>query len=62
MMSQCIAAPRQAVMDADLGSSKGCGCAHAAIEKHQPVRRAVLLAACAALRLNPASLSAARMH
>ena len=39
--------------------------AHAAIEKHQfgqPVRRAVLLDTCAALRLNPASLSAARMH
>ncbi|WP_349279962.1 hypothetical protein ABLV49_01920 [Polaromonas hydrogenivorans] len=60
-----IAALRQATVGAGLGSSKGCGWAHAAIEKHQsgqPVRRAVLLDACAALRLNPASLSAARMH
>ena len=60
-----IAALRQATVGAGLGGSKGCGWAHAAIEKHQsgqPVRRAVLLDACAALRLNPASLSAARMH
>ena len=60
-----IAALRQATVGAGLGSSKGCGWAHAAIEKHQsgqPVRRAVLHAACAALKLNPASLSAARMH
>ncbi|MDB5867974.1 MAG: hypothetical protein JWP96_306 [Polaromonas sp.] len=60
-----IAALRQAAVGAGLGSSKGCGWAHAAIEKHQagqPVRRAVLLDACAALRLNPASLGAARMH
>ena len=60
-----IAALRQATVGAGLGSSKGCGWAHAAIEKHQsgqPVRRAVLLDACAALRLNPASLGAARMH
>ena len=60
-----IAALRQATVSAGLGSSKGCGWAHAAIEKHQsgqPVRRAVLLDACAALRLNPANLKAARMH
>lgn len=60
-----IAALRQAAVGAGLGSSKSCGWAHAAIEKHQsgqPVRRAVLLDACAALRLNPASLAAARMH
>ena len=60
-----IAALRQATVGAGLGSSKGCGWAHAAIEKHQsgqPVRRAVLLDACAALRLNPASLKGARMH
>ena len=60
-----IAALRQATVGAGLGSSKGCGWAHAAIEKHQsgqPVRRAVLLDACAALRLNPASLRGARMH
>lgn len=60
-----IAALRQAAVGAGLGSSKGCGWAHAAIEKHQsgqPVRRAVLLDACAALKLNPASLRAARMH
>ncbi|ABM35706.1 hypothetical protein [Polaromonas naphthalenivorans] len=60
-----IAALRQATVGAGLGSSKGCGWAHAAIEKHQsgqPVRRAVLRDACAALRLNPASLAAARMH
>ena len=60
-----IAALRQATVGAGLGSSKGCGWAHAAIEKHQsgqPVRRAVLLDACAALRLNPASLRVARMH
>lgn len=60
-----IAALRQATVGAGLGSSKSCGWAHAAIEKHQsgqPVRRAVLLDACAALRLNPASLRVARMH
>ena len=60
-----IAALRQTVVGAGLGSSKGCGWAHAALEKHQsgqPVRRAVLHAACAALKVNPASLSAARMH
>jgi len=60
-----IAALRQATVGAGLGSSKGCGWAHAAIEKHksgQPVRRAVLLDACAALRLDPASLGAGRMH
>ena len=60
-----IAALRQATVGAGLGSSKGCGWAHAAIEKHQsgqPVRRAVLLDACAALRLNPASLKGTRMH
>ena len=59
------AALRQPVVGAGLGSSKGCGWAHAALEKHQsgqPVRRAVLHAACAALKVNPASLSAARMH
>ena len=56
---------RQATVGAGLGSSKGCGWAHAAIEKHQsgqPVRRAVLLDACAALKVNPASLGSARMH
>lgn len=62
-----LATLRQAVMDAGLGSAKGCGWAHAAIEKHQsgqPVRRAVLLDACAALKLKPSSLSlhAARLH
>ena len=60
-----IAALRQATVGAGLGSSKGCGWAHAAIEKHQSgqaVRRAVLLDACAALRVNPASLRGARMH
>ena len=62
-----LAALRQAAMDAGLGSAKGCGWAHAAIEKHragQPVRRAVLLNACAALKLKPSSLSlhAARLH
>ena len=62
-----LAALRQAAMDAGLGSAKGCGWAHAAIEKHQsgqPVRRAVLLDACAALKLKPSSLSlhAARLH
>ena len=60
-----IAALRQAAVGAGLGSSKGCGWAHAAIEKHQsgqPVRRAVLLDACAALKVNPASLGAGRMH
>jgi len=38
-----IAALRQATVGAGLGSSKSCGWAHAAIEKHQsgqPVRRA----------------------
>ncbi|MEC5211806.1 biotin operon repressor [Polaromonas sp. CG_9.5] len=62
-----LAALRQAAIDAGLGSAKGCGWAHAAIEKHragQPVRRAVLLDACAALKLKPASLSlhAAHLH
>lgn len=60
-----LATLRQAAMDAGLGSAKGCGWAHAAIEKHsagQPVRRAVLLDACAALKLNPSSLSAAGLH
>ena len=60
-----IAALRQATVGAGLGSSKSCGWAHAAIEKHQsgqPVRRAVLLDACAALKVNPASLGAGRMH
>ena len=62
-----LAALRQAAIDAGLGSAKGCGWAHAAIEKHragQPVRRAVLLNACAALKLKPSSLSlhAARLH
>ena len=60
-----IAAQRQAIVSAGLGGGKGCGWAHAAIEKHQsgqPVRRAVLRDACAALRLNPASLGAGRMH
>jgi len=60
-----IAALRQATVGAGLGSSKGCGWAHAAIAKHQsgqPVRRAVLRDACAALKVNPASLRVARMH
>ena len=62
-----LAALRQATIDAGLGSAKGCGWAHAALEKHragQPVRRAVLLDACAALKLKPSSLSlhAARLH
>ena len=60
-----LAALRQAAMDAGLGSVKGCGWAHAAIEKHragQPVRRAVLLDACAALKLKPSSLYAAGLH
>ena len=62
-----LAALRQAAMDAGLGSAKGCGWAHAAIEKHragQPVRRAVLLDACAALKLKLSSLSlhAAGLH
>lgn len=62
-----LAALRQAAMNAGLGSAKGCGWAHAAIEKHQsgqPVRRAVLLDACAALKLKPSSLSphAAGLH
>lgn len=46
-------------MDDGLGSAKGCGWAHAAIEKHrgyQPVRRAVLLDACAALKPKPSSV------
>lgn len=54
-----IAALRQAVVGAGLGGSKGCGWAHAAIEKQQsgqPVRRAVLLDACTTPRLDPASL------
>lgn len=58
-----IAALRQSIAGAGCGASKGW--AHAAIEKHQsgqPVRRAVLLDACAALKLDPASLGAARMH
>ena len=60
-----IAALRQATVGAGLGGSKGCGWAHAAIEKHQsgqPVRRAVLRDACTALKLNPASLGVGRMH
>lgn len=60
-----LAALRQAAMDAGLGSAKGCGWAHAAIEKHhagQPVRRAVLLDACTALKLKPSSLHAAGLH
>ena len=60
-----LAALRQAAMDAGLGSAKSCGWAHAAIEKHragQPVRRAVLLDACAALKLKPSSLYAAGLH
>ena len=60
-----LAALRQAAMDAGLGSAKGCGWAHAAIEKHQsgqPVRRAVLLDACAALKLKPSSLSLHAVH
>ena len=62
---QRLAALRQAVMDDGLGSAKGCGWAHAAIEKHragQPVRRAVLLDACAALKLKPSSVYAAGLH
>ena len=58
-----LAALRQSIASADCGASKGW--AHAAIEKHQsgqPVRRAVLLDACAALKLDPASLAAARIH
>ena len=60
-----LATLRQAAMEAGLGSAKGCGWAHAAIEKHragQPVRRAVLLDACAALKLKPSSLYAAGLH
>ena len=62
-----LAALRQATIDAGLGSAKGCGWAHAALEKHragQPVRRAVLLDACAALKLKLSSLSlhAAGLH
>jgi hypothetical protein len=60
-----IAALRQSVVGAGLGCSASKGWAHAAIEKHQsgqPVRRAVLLDACAALKLNPASLAAGRFH
>ena len=58
-----IAVLRQSIASAGCGASKGW--AHAAIEKHQsgqPVRRAVLLDACAALKLDPASLAAARIH
>jgi hypothetical protein len=60
-----IAALRQSVVGAGLGCGASKSWAHAAIEKHQsgqPVRRAVLLDACAALKLDPASLRAARMH
>lgn len=60
-----IAALRQAVVGAGFGCSASKGWAHTVIEKHQsgqPVRRAVLLDACAALKLDPASLGAARMH
>jgi hypothetical protein len=56
-----IAALRQSVVGAGLGSSASKGWAHTVIEKHQsgqPVRRAVLLDACAALKLDPASLAA----
>ena len=60
-----LQALRQSVVGAGLGSSKGCGWAHAAIEKHQsgqPVRRAVLLDACAALKVDPASVGVGRLH
>ncbi|MDQ3061151.1 MAG: hypothetical protein M3R45_16830, partial [Pseudomonadota bacterium] len=60
-----IAALRQSVVGAGLGSSKSCGWAHAAIEKHQagqPVRRAVLLNACAVLKVDPASVGANRIE
>ncbi len=60
-----LKALRQSMVDAGVGSSKGCGWAHAAIEKHQsgqPVRRAVLLDACAALKVDPASVGVGRMH
>jgi hypothetical protein len=60
-----IAALRQSVVGAGLGNSASKGWAHTVIEKHQsgqPVRRAVLLNACAALKLDPASLAAGRMH
>jgi hypothetical protein len=60
-----IAALRQSIVGAGLGSSKSCGWARAAIEKHQagqPVRRAVLLDACAVLKVDPASLGAGRFH
>lgn len=60
-----IAALRQSVVGAGLGSSASKGWAHTVIEKHQsgqPVRRAVLLDACAALKLDPASLAAGRFH
>jgi len=60
-----IAALRQATVGAGLDGNKGCGWAHAALEKHQsgqPVRRAVLRDACAVLKVNPASLGAGRMH
>ncbi|MCX7258124.1 MAG: hypothetical protein NTZ64_15790 [Polaromonas sp.] len=60
-----IAALRQRVVGAGLGCGASKGWAHAAIEKHQsgqPVRRAVLLDACAVLKLDPASLAAGRMH
>ena len=59
-----IAALRQSIVSA--GSGTGKGWAHAIIEKHQsgqPVRRAVLLDACAALKLDPASVGGAgRVH
>ena len=60
-----IAVLRQSIASAGAGCGASKGWAHAAIEKHQsgqPVRRAVLLDACAALKLDPASLRAARMH
>ncbi len=56
---------RQSMVDAGVGSSKGCGWAHAAIEKHQsgqPVRRAVLLDACAVLKVDPASVGVGRVQ
>ena len=60
-----LQALRQSIVGAGAGCGASKGWAHAAIEKHQsgqPVRRAVLLNACAALKLDPASLSAGRMH
>lgn len=60
-----IAALRQSIAGAGAGCGASKGWAHAAIEKHQsgqPVRRAVLLDACAALKLDPASLGAGRFH